>query len=64
MSARKPLSEDCNGSIDCTVPWHIVVKQRPKRGFTVSHVPLTLGQRKTLRERREAIRSAPAEVGA
>jgi len=52
MSARKPLPENCNGSIDCPVDDHLLVK-RYKNGRTwFGHIKLTAGQEKTRRERK------------
>lgn len=55
MSARKPVHEDCNGSIDCPVEGHVKVgRGRWTRRF--SHIPLTRGQQETLWERQQAAR--------
>lgn len=56
MAARKPLPTNCNGSIDCPVLEHVGVA-RNGVGFRVTHIHLTAGQRKTLRERRALERS-------
>lgn len=50
---RKPLPIGCNGSIDCEVLGHLEVARTGFR-FRFSHIKLTDGQRKTLRERRAA----------
>ncbi len=57
MSARKPLDEACTGGIFCPVQGHVKVRVFVPRGKVLarsrtSHIPLTDGQRKTLRERR------------
>jgi hypothetical protein len=51
MSTRKPLHPECNGSITCTVERHVRAKPVGRSGVTLAHIPLSLGQRKTLRER-------------
>ena len=61
MTARKPLDPDCTGGIFCKVPGHVVnkgvkeyyVSGKVRSRVKFSHVPLTAGQRKTLRERRQ-----------
>lgn len=47
---RKPLHPECNGSVTCTVEGH-VTSRRYRNGWSFDHIPLTQGQRKTLRER-------------
>jgi hypothetical protein len=57
MSKRKPLEPGCNGSVMCPVRGHVT--QRPNRAkqvWSFAHVPLTAGQRKTLREQDDAER--------
>jgi hypothetical protein len=50
MSARTLLEPGCTGGIFCEVEGHVVKTQRGKT-TVFSHAPLTLGQRKTMRER-------------
>lgn len=59
MSARKPLEDACTGGLFCPVRGHVSVGlgARPN---VISHIPLTLGQTKALRERRYAAREAVA----
>ena len=53
MSARKPLDPDCNGSVTCPVEGHVITRIRKRDGrIKWKHTPLTLGQRKTHRERK------------
>jgi len=55
MSARKPLEEGCDGGVFCPVEGHV----RPIEvagGRGIIHAPLTLGQQRTLSERRRAER--------
>lgn len=66
MSPRKPLDPDCQGGIFCEVPGHVKTRLTVPGGkvrarATVSHIPLTVGQRKTLRERRAEHRAAESE---
>lgn len=56
MAARKPLPANCNGSIDCPAAEHVEFA-RNGMGFRFTHIKLTEGQRKTLRERRALARS-------
>lgn len=50
MAARKPLAEDCTGDIFCPSTGHVVVRHFQGNRSRVTHVPLTEGQAKTLRE--------------
>lgn len=57
MAARKPLDPDCEGGIYCPVPGHVkttltVPGGKVRARVKFAHIPLTVGQRKTLRERR------------
>lgn len=52
MTARKPLHPECTGSVTCTVQNHVYVRRNGARGSTISHIKLTRGQRKTLKEGR------------
>ncbi len=57
MAQRKPIEDDCNGGIFCPVKGHVkvlVFASTPlgARRTRTSHIPLTAGQSKTLRERR------------
>lgn len=58
MSARKPLEEGCTGGIFCPVERHVGVRILGGNRRRISHIPLTSGQNKTLRERRAAQRKA------
>ena len=51
MSARKAVEPGCDGTVLCPVPGHV---QSWSNGATQTsrHIPLTPGQRKTLREYR------------
>lgn len=50
MTARKPVEPGCNGGAFCPIPGH-VTRRGVGATFTLSHKPMTAGQRKTLRER-------------
>lgn len=58
MSARKPLEPDCTGGIFCPIQGHSTTTRSMGNSIIWSHIPLTAGQRKTLRERLEAERLA------
>lgn len=58
MAARKPLEPGCDGGILCTVPGHVGGRRYASGRSRFGHIPLTLGQHKTLRERRIADREA------
>jgi hypothetical protein len=59
MSARKPLEEGCTGGIFCPMPGHVRTRSNGLGRATTSHIMLTRGQSKTLRERRQAERESP-----
>lgn len=52
MSARKPLHPSCIGGVWCPVEGHVTVRHLGNGRRIVSHIRLTTGQWKTLRERR------------
>lgn len=51
---RKPLAENCNGGIWCPVDGHVGRRDLGGGSWHISHIRLTAGQQKTLRERRES----------
>jgi len=58
MSARKPLEEGCDGGVFCPVEGH--VRSIEIGGMMgIIHTQLTLGQQRTLIERRRAERRQP-----
>lgn len=62
MSARKPLDPNCDGSIFCPVQGHVAKRWMPfQQKEHWAHIPLTVGQEKTRRERKAAIRSGSEE---
>lgn len=52
MPPRKPVEPNCDGSVLCPVPGHLRAV-RLSRSTNWSHIVLTAGQRKTLREQRK-----------
>jgi hypothetical protein len=52
---RKPLEVGCDGSVTCEVPGHVSVVRHGAR-CRMSHVRLTVGQRRTLHERQLVLR--------
>lgn len=57
MSQRKEVEKGCDGSVFCGVPGHVTKRTSGRDGFLFSHIPLTVGQRKTIRERKAAARA-------
>lgn len=56
MSARKPVEPGCDGSVLCQVRGHVTSRLTVHGHIAFSHVPLTVGQRKTIREQARAAR--------
>jgi hypothetical protein len=59
--ARKPLHEDCTGSVNCAVEGHVVHTQYLNGKSRTLHIRLTAGQTRTLHERRAAALRAGVE---
>lgn len=53
MTKRKPLSRACDGNFDCPVPEHVISTTSSRGRTNVRHITLTLGQQRTLDERRD-----------
>lgn len=53
MGGRKPLEEGCTGDIWCKLENHTGTITKGTK-WTFGHIPLTLGQKKTLHERKHA----------
>lgn len=55
MTPRTPLAEGCTGDIFCPIQGHVMSRWMFfRQEFHYTHVPLTVGQEKTRRERKLA----------